>query len=119
MQKTIFISCFFNLVARNILYTDVFKILSSRNDLKIILLVPTGKKAVFEREFGGPTVVVEEIQFCRLSRLNLLFHLQGRGHLESQIRDFVQKNELSETISINTDFKSEYEIAKLYKEETK
>ena len=75
MQRTLFISCFFNLVTRNILYTVFFKILSSRPDLKIVLLVPAGKKVIFEREFGGPTVVIEEIQFYRLSGINLLFHL--------------------------------------------
>lgn len=75
MQKTLFISCFFNLVGRNILYTDVFKILSSKPDLKIVLLVPAGKGIVFEREFGGPAVMVEEIQFRRLAVRNLLFHL--------------------------------------------
>lgn len=77
MQKTIFISCFFNLVVRNILYADFFKILSFKNNVKIVLLVPSGKKNVFEKEFSGSRVITEEVKFHRLSKINLLLHLMS------------------------------------------
>ncbi|MBI4119959.1 MAG: CDP-glycerol glycerophosphotransferase family protein [Parcubacteria group bacterium] len=73
-KKTIFITAFFNLAVRNILSTDFLDILKSRKDLRVILLVPEGRKFLFEREFGETNVVVEEIPFRRISRLNLLFH---------------------------------------------
>ena len=36
--------------------------------------MPEGRKPLFEREFGAANVIVEEIPFRRMSRLNLLFH---------------------------------------------
>lgn len=74
-MKTIFITCFFNLVARNILETDFFKKLRSRPDLRVILLAPEKKGDFFRKEFGGGNVVVEEVPARPMSKLNLLFHV--------------------------------------------
>lgn len=74
-MRTIFITCFFNLVVRNILATDFLRALKSRKDLRLVLLVPEGKLAFFEKEFGGDNITFEEVSFRKLSWLNLFFHL--------------------------------------------
>lgn len=72
--KTIFITCFFNLVVRNILETDFFRILRSRPDLRLILLVPAGKADFYRQEFGGGNILIEEVPVRPISKVNLLFH---------------------------------------------
>lgn len=72
--KTIFITCFFNLVVRNILETECFSILKSKKDIRIVLLVPEKKGDFFRKEFGGANVIVEEIPFLSPSKINLFFH---------------------------------------------
>lgn len=75
MKKTIFITCFFNLVVRNILETSFLKKMRDRSDLKIVLLVPDKKGDFFRQEFGGPNLVVEEVPAFHVSKINLLFHV--------------------------------------------
>ncbi|MDO8676868.1 MAG: CDP-glycerol glycerophosphotransferase family protein [Candidatus Azambacteria bacterium] len=74
-MKTIFITAFHPFISKNILNTDVFKLLKARNDLKIILLVPESKSDFFKDNYGSDKVVVEsivEIPFLN-SRLNNFF----------------------------------------------
>ncbi len=74
-MKTIFITCFFNLVVRNLLETDFFSLLKKKSDIRIVLLVPEKNKDFYQREFGAPNVLVEPIKFRPLSKINLLFHV--------------------------------------------
>ncbi len=74
-MKTIFISCFFNLVVRNLLETDFFNILKNRSDIKIVLLVPEKNKDFYQQEFGAGNIIVESIPFRSMSKINLLFHV--------------------------------------------
>ncbi len=74
-MKTVFITCFFNLVVRNVLATAFFRVLKARKDLRLVLLVPEGKRDFFQKEFGGGNVVLEEVPFRKLSRINLFFHV--------------------------------------------
>lgn len=74
-MRTIFITCFFNLVVRNVLATDFLRALKSQKDLRLVLLIPEGKKDFFQKEFGGDNVVLEEVSFRPLSRINLFFHV--------------------------------------------
>ncbi len=73
--KTIFFTGFFNLVVRNILETDAFALLKSQPNLRIVLLVPEKKGEFFQKEFGGGNIIVEEVPFRPLSKINLLFHV--------------------------------------------
>ncbi|MDO8467170.1 MAG: CDP-glycerol glycerophosphotransferase family protein [bacterium] len=91
--KTVFISCFFNLVARNVLETSFFQKLRSRTDLKIVLLAPQGKGDFFRKEFGGSNVAVEEVPTRPMSKPGLLFHLLAWNLLRTkskEIHRFVQ-----------------------------
>ena len=74
-MNTIFISCFFNLVVRNLLETNFFKRIKDRPGLKIILLVPEKNADFFQKEFGGLSMIIERIPFRPLSKINLLFHV--------------------------------------------
>src|SRR3972149_6770340 len=72
---TVFITCFYNLVVRNILETGLFQKLRGRSDLKVILLVPEKKGDFFRKEFGGANVTVEEVPARPMPKINLLFHV--------------------------------------------
>ena len=74
-MKTIFISCFFNLVVRNLLETDFFTLLKKQTGIRIILLVPEKNKEFYQREFGAENILIEPIAFRPLSKLNLFFHV--------------------------------------------
>lgn len=71
---TIFISCFFNLVARNVLHTKFFEYLKNTHGYKIILLVSENNAATFKKEFSNTNIIIEPIQFLPMSRVNILFH---------------------------------------------
>lgn len=66
-MKTIFITAFHPFISKNILNTDVFKILKARNDLKIVLLVSDRKKEFFETNYGSDNVTVEGVDLTPLS----------------------------------------------------
>ncbi|MFY9493285.1 MAG: CDP-glycerol glycerophosphotransferase family protein [Minisyncoccia bacterium] len=67
-KKTIFITSFFGLIARNILDTDVLKILSLKENLSIVVLAPAEKKESYEERFGGTNVKIEGLNFKKPSR---------------------------------------------------
>ncbi|MFH1393060.1 MAG: CDP-glycerol glycerophosphotransferase family protein [Patescibacteria group bacterium] len=74
-MKTVFLTCFHPFISKNILNTDVFKILMARKDLKIILLVPEHTKKFFEKNYGSENVLIEGIDTIKfsISRVNNFF----------------------------------------------
>jgi hypothetical protein len=60
--KTIFISSFFGLISRNILSTDVLKILKSEDKLRIVVLVPPSKKDLYQKIYRGDNIFFESIE---------------------------------------------------------
>ncbi len=59
-MKTIFITLAKDIIARNIFYTDFWKIFKERNSQnRIVLIVEPDKVAIFARDFGGGNVIVE------------------------------------------------------------
>ncbi len=77
-QETIFITSFFGLIARNILATDILKILRMEPNLRIVILTPENKKEKYQGEFGGPNVIVEGVKIRKPTKLErwftILFH---------------------------------------------
>ena len=71
---TIFISCFFNLVARNVLHTKFFEYLKKTKGYRIILLVPKINADAFKKEFSNTNIIIESVHFLPMSKINLLFH---------------------------------------------
>lgn len=63
MSKTIFITSFFGLSARNILSTSILDILSSNPDTRIVILAPQEKKEDYQKNFTAnkKNVLVEGI----------------------------------------------------------
>ncbi len=63
MPKTVFITSFFGLSARNILSTRILDILSQSPDTRIVILAPQEKKANYESFFVGDkkNVIVEGV----------------------------------------------------------
>lgn len=66
-MKTIFITSFHPHISRNILATAAFRILASRADLRVIVLVPDYKADYFKEKFGGGNVVIEGVKPHRAS----------------------------------------------------
>lgn len=60
-MKTIFIPIFYKQQARNVLETDIFKILAGRPGLRIVLFVAAHKAEYFKSQFSRPNVIVEPI----------------------------------------------------------
>ncbi|MFY9493271.1 MAG: CDP-glycerol glycerophosphotransferase family protein [Minisyncoccia bacterium] len=74
-MKTVFIPIFQGVEARNILRSDVFKILKGK-EIRIVLFVSSGeKKEYFEKEFGGDDIIYEITPSYRPFFLNKIFSL--------------------------------------------
>lgn len=73
-MKTLFIMLSRGIVARNILRTDVFRILKEQPDLKMIIFVPPGMPDDFRNEFEQTgKVVFEEVPDLEYSRYRKAF----------------------------------------------
>ena len=59
-MKTIFISIPIGIIARNILQTDVFRILKAQKDLRIVLILPPNVDPHFRKEVESENVIIEE-----------------------------------------------------------
>jgi CDP-glycerol glycerophosphotransferase (TagB/SpsB family) len=60
-RKTIFMPIFHGHIARNVLMTDIFKILSGRKDLKLVIFTYDFKKEYYQREFARDNVIIEGV----------------------------------------------------------
>lgn len=60
-SKTIFVSSFFGLIARNILSTDVLGILRNHKDLRIVIFAPKEKEILYQDTFSGSNVIIEGV----------------------------------------------------------
>ncbi len=69
--KTVFITSFFGLIARNILATSFLKILSARSDLRIVIFAPQKKSRLYRETFALGNVIVEAIPDRKVSRFEL------------------------------------------------
>ena len=78
-MKTIFITSFHPMISRNILSTNVLRLLQTENDLRIILIVPSYKKEYFQQKFGSANVIVEGAELYQASKyfLGLFFKRMG------------------------------------------
>lgn len=59
-MKTILITCFHQLLPRNIL-APVLPLLQLKDDLRIVVLVPSNKKAYFDERFKAKNLVIEGV----------------------------------------------------------
>ena len=74
-QKTIFITVFRGLIARNILTTDTFTVIRNQSNLKIVIIAPKEKEDRYQSEFGGGNVVVEGLDLPKSTKLSRFFEI--------------------------------------------
>lgn len=73
-MKTIFITIFQGVEARNILRTDIYRKLAETPNVKLVLFVNNQiKKEYYEKEFNGPNVVYEVVENYVATGLQKLF----------------------------------------------
>lgn len=85
-QKTIFITCFFGLVARDILDTDVLGILKSQENLRIVILGPDNKKPLYEKQFASDNVIIEGVPSISMNLKETITFAIFRDLLSSRTR---------------------------------
>ncbi len=83
-MKTLFITSFNPFISRNILATDVFKILKSQSDLRIVIFVPDYKTNYFQERFFGSNVTIEGIVAEKVSRQDVIFTYLNSSLVDSQ-----------------------------------
>ena len=58
-MKTIFVAIYDGMISKNILRSEAFDVLKSRDDLRIVLVVDPTKQEVYQREFNDQSIVIE------------------------------------------------------------
>lgn len=92
-MKTIFITSFHPLVSRNILSAPFFDMLTSTHNVRVVLLVPVGKKAFFEKYYARERVVVEGVT-RRLNEADYLFKDFAAAAIRTRSRALIRKMRL-------------------------
>jgi len=72
-MKKIIIPIFHGHLARNILRTDVFKILADNRELEIVIYAPDYKQEYYTKEFGADRVLVERVPTIYFSKIDKFF----------------------------------------------
>lgn len=97
-MKTIFIPIFQGVEAKSILRTDVYKILSHRKDIRLVILVLSQiKKDYFQKEFFGNNVIYETVNFLETNFLENIFSQLKVSLLKTVTMDLKRKVRLKET----------------------
>lgn len=94
-MKTIFLTSFNPFIARNILATNVFRVLRDQKDLKLIVFVPDYKIDWFKKNFFGPNVVFEGIAPQKISRADVIFTYLASSLLNSKTLAIHKREELA------------------------
>ncbi len=106
-MKTIIITSFHPFISRNILNTDVLKILRGQADLIIVLLVPGEKADFFKEYFAAPNVVIESFNQAPIqaSRLNKFFHDAAFLLIKSHNIQWVRRDRLKAQPTVSAKLK--------------
>ena len=62
-MRTVFITSFFGLSARNILSTDILSILAGDSSTRVVILAPKKKQENYSKNFSAANVIVEGVDF--------------------------------------------------------
>ena len=85
-MKTVFITCFTGLIARNILSTDAFSRLRDHPGMRMVIITPESRVPVLRAEFGAPNVIVEGVATPPLAGLDHLLWVMATNLLASGTR---------------------------------
>jgi len=77
--KTIFITSLNPFITRNILFTDVFKTLWQKPDLRLVVFCPDYKVDYFKKHFAKDNVLIEGIKSQQVSGQDIVFSYLGRS----------------------------------------
>lgn len=78
-MKTIFITSFNPFVTRNILFTDVFRIVKNAPDIRVVIFCQDYKKDYFLEHFRGNNILIEGISSQRVAKQDTIFNYLGRS----------------------------------------
>lgn len=67
-MKTIFITSFHSIISKNILSTDILKMLANEEHLRIVIFVPEHKKDLFKQYYAYPNVIFEGVDVTALAK---------------------------------------------------
>ncbi len=83
-MKTVFISSFFGLVARNVLSTSILDILAKHPDIRIVILAPQEKREDYQRSFGAgrANVIVEGVELKNAKVKSIKLETASTSRLE-------------------------------------
>lgn len=99
--RTILIPIFQGVEARNILRTDIFKILAKTQDLRLVLLVPHRQKMdYYQKEFYGPNIFYEVFDNYQPRGLDRLFGLWNVYLLNTKTMDIKRRIRLEDEKSL-------------------
>ncbi len=94
-MKTIFITIFQGVEAKNILRTDIYKKLISHDDVRIVFFVGTREKAKYlEKEFSGSNVIYEVVMPDKPAGFNGFFSVLTFKLLNTDTVDLRRKMDL-------------------------
>ena len=94
-MKTIFITSLNPFVTRNILQTNVFKVLRENKNLRVVIFCPDFKADYFKNNFDFPNVLIEPVSAQVSSFQDNLFKYAAAGLLDNRTRYIHQRRELS------------------------
>lgn len=94
-MKTIFITCFTGLIARNILATEAFSRLRAAPGVRIVIITPQSRANVLTAEFGGPSVTVEGVAASPLRGIEQVIWILATNLLPSGTRRVQRRAKLA------------------------
>jgi len=110
--KTIFITNFHSFVSKNILDSDILKILSVQKNLRIVILAPDYKKDFLKKYYASRKVVIESINPKLIigSKINILFSRIAFLLIDSHYLWYKKKERLIRSKSLRAYLKYFFEI---------
>lgn len=85
-MKTIFITAFTGLIARNILATDAFDILRQQPGLRLVIITPQRRAEVLGEEYGGSNVIIAGVEVPPLKGVDHALWVLATNLLPSRTR---------------------------------
>ncbi|MEK7641167.1 MAG: hypothetical protein AAB389_04190 [Patescibacteria group bacterium] len=90
-MKTIFLTAFTNFVVRNILDTEVLRILKSDPNLKIVILAPDEERDYLTKHFSSGNVVVEGVRMLPVGTTKALISFICRSLVKTYTTEMFAK----------------------------
>lgn len=90
-MKTIFLTAFTNFVVRNILDTEILRILKSEPGLRIVILAPDEEHDYLSKHFSAENVVVEGVRMLPVGTTKALISFICRSLVKTYTTEMFAK----------------------------